>query len=241
MSTRAVVTGGARGIGRAIAEKLLARGDHVHVLDLLAPDWSHARMHATQVDLSDSAAVRGAAATLAGEAQATHFIHCAGAIRPALLEDAAPADMEALSRLHLATPLALAQALLPAMKQAGHGRIVFIASRAALGLATRSAYAATKAGMFGLARTWALELGAHGITVNVVAPGPIAETENFHEIVPRDPAVLEKIALSIPVRRLGMPEDVANAVVFLAGDGAGFITGQVLYVCGGTSVGSLVL
>jgi NAD(P)-dependent dehydrogenase (short-subunit alcohol dehydrogenase family) len=116
-----------------------------------------------------------------------------------------------------------------------------ISSRGALGLATRSAYAATKAGMIGLARTWALELAAEGITVNVVAPGPIRGTEMFHDVVPADSGREQRLAAAIPVRRLGTPLDVARAVEFFVDPLAGFVTGQVLYVCGGASVGTLTI
>ena len=97
------------------------------------------------------------------------------------------------------------------MKAAGFGRVVLVSSRAVLGLPTRTAYATTKAGMLGMARTWALELAPQGITVNVVAPGPI-ETDHFYSIVPRGSPQAEKIAQAIPVRRLGRPEDVARAI-----------------------------
>ncbi len=111
---------------------------------------------------------------------------------------------------------------------------------AVLGLATRTSYATTKAGMLGMARTWALELAPHGITVNVVAPGPI-QTDNFHAIVARGSPQVERIAQAIPVKRLGQADDVARAVMFFADRQNGFVTGQVLYVCGGTSVGTLTL
>ena len=94
--------------------------------------------------------------------------------------------------------------------------------------------------MLGMARTWALELAPQGITVNVVAPGPI-KTANFHGIVPEGSPQVERIAQAIPVKRLGQPDDVARAVLFFAHRDAGFVTGQVLYVCGGTSVGTLTL
>jgi NAD(P)-dependent dehydrogenase (short-subunit alcohol dehydrogenase family) len=126
------------------------------------------------------------------------------------------------------------------MKQQGFGRIVLISTRAILGLANRTAYSATKAGMLGLARTWALELGAHGITANVVAPGPIEATTMFHDLIPRDSPKLPRIIDAVPVKRLGRPEDVARAVLFFADPAAGFVTGQTLFVCGGTSIGSIV-
>ena len=105
----------------------------------------------------------------------------------------------------------------------------------------RLADAATKAGMIGLARTWALELAQFGITVNVVAPGPIAGTKMFHDVVPADSEREAKLAASIPVRRLGRPTDVARAVLFFAAAESGFITGQTLFVCGGSSVGSVAI
>ncbi len=126
------------------------------------------------------------------------------------------------------------------MKRARYGRIVLISSRAALGLARRTADSATKAGMLGLARTWALELAVHGITVNVVAPGPIAETEMFEELIPAGSPKMTAAAKQVPVGRLGTPQDVARAVTFFADPKASFVTGQTLFVCGGTSVGSIV-
>ncbi|MGA1729569.1 MAG: SDR family oxidoreductase, partial [Steroidobacteraceae bacterium] len=140
-----------------------------------------------------------------------------------------------------AAPVALVKAALPAMRAARHGRVVLVSTRAVLGLAKRTAYASTKAGMLGMARTWALELGPEGVTVNVVAPGPIAETEMFDGVVPAGDPRREQLARTIPVRRLGNPDDVAQAVEFFVRPEAAFITGQVLYVCGGTSVGSLTL
>ena len=102
------------------------------------------------------------------------------------------------------------------------------------------AQAATKAGMLGMARTWALELAPEGIRVNVVAPGPI-RTDMFWDVVPQDSEKERALAASIPVRRLGEPDDVARAVAFFADPDNGFVTGQTLYVCGGTSAGSLAL
>src|SRR5580693_5210068 len=125
-----------------------------------------------------------AALEIAAETPATTIVHCAGAIREKLLEDVEAADLLALSNLHIVAAVSLVQANLPAMKAAHFGRIILISTRAVLGLAKRTAYASTKAGMLGLARTWALELAPHGVTANVVAPGPIADTEMFEEIIP---------------------------------------------------------
>jgi 3-oxoacyl-[acyl-carrier protein] reductase len=149
-------------------------------------------------------------------------------------------DVNALVNLHISAAVLLTQAALPTMKSAGYGRVVLVSSRAILGLPTRTAYSATKAAMLGLARTWALELAPHGITVNVVAPGPI-KTANFHGVIPEGSPQVDHVIQSIPVKRLGQPDDVARAVMFFADRDAGFVTGQVLYVCGGTSVGTLTL
>ena len=130
-----------------------------------------------------------------------------------------------------------AQALVPGMREAGFGRIVNIASRAALGKELRTAYSATKAGLQGMTRTWALEEGKQGITVNAVAPGPIA-TELFMNANPADSERTKAIVNSIPVGRMGTPDDVAHAAAFLLSTDAGFITGQTLYVCGGMTVGA---
>ena len=163
-------------------------------------------------------------------------------IRPDVLEDVKLQDLDALVQLHLASPLLLVQAALPAMKAAGFGRIVLLSSRAVLGLAARTAYSATKAGLIGMARTWALELAPHGITVNVVAPGPIAETAMLARGgAGRQRERGEAGRQHSRSRRLGRPEDVARAVMFFAAAESGFITGQTLFVCGGASVGSLAL
>jgi len=127
------------------------------------------------------------------------------------------------------------------MQARGFGRIVLITSRAALGLQTRTSYSATKSGMMGMARTWALELGPSGITVNTVAPGPIQDTEMFEAVVPKGSDKVTTMAAGIPVQRLGRSVDVAHAVCFLAHEASGFITGQTLMVCGGASLGSLAL
>ena len=154
--------------------------------------------------------------------------------------DGEEVDLDALVELHLGCAIQLVQAALPAMRHRRYGRVILLSSRAALGLATRTSYAATKAGMLGLARTWALELAADGITVNVIAPGPI-RTDMFYGVVQAGSDKERQLEQSVPVRRLGEPADVARAVGFFAEPANGFVTGQVLYVCGGTSVGSLLL
>ena len=241
MSTEpfALVTGGSGGIGAAICRHLLDAGTAVVSLSRTEPAWHHPKLHTVTVDLMDIGATRQAATELAARFRISHVIHTAGVIRPDLLEDVKLQDLDALVQLHLASPLLLVQAALPGMKAAGFGRIVLLSSRAARGQPARTAYSATKAGLIGMARTWALELAPHGITVNVVAPGPIAETAMFHAVVPAGSEHEARLAASIPVGRLGRPEDVARAVMFLAAAESGFITGQTLFVCGGASVGGV--
>ncbi|MBR1150280.1 SDR family oxidoreductase [Bradyrhizobium sp. JYMT SZCCT0428] len=239
-SNVAIVTGASGGIGRAIAEAMLAAGHQVISLDRRQPDWSHERLEPVLVDLFDPKATADAARDIAARHPVSHIVHNAGIIRPNLIEQVTPDDIAALSQLHLGAALTLVQAALPGMKQRHFGRIVLIASRAALGAATRTAYSATKSGMLGMARTWALETAAHGITVNVVAPGPV-ETDMFHEVIPQGSPKLDQLARSIPVGRIGRPSDVARAVMFFSSRDADFITGQALYVCGGASIGSIAL
>jgi len=237
---RVVLTGASSGIGLATAQAFLDEGYEVISIARRPCPLRSAKLRSIAVDLMDADATRAAVLALAAEAPATTIVHCAGAIREKPIEETSIADLAALANLHLACALSLVQANLPAMKQAHYGRIVLISSRAVLGLAKRTAYSSTKAGMLGLARTWALELAPHGVTVNVVAPGPIAETEMFEEIIPPDSPKMSAAARQIPLGRFGTPADVARAVMFFADPKASFITGQTLFVCGGTSVGSIV-
>jgi len=237
----ALVTGGSSGIGAEICRQMLDAGYEVVSLSLGKPEQQHARLHAVDIDLMDSTATRQVASELAAQFYFTHFVHNAGVIRPAPLPEVKPGDLEELSQLHLGVAITLAQAILPSMRGKKFGRIVLMSSRGALGLQTRTVYAATKAGMIGMARTWALELAADGITVNVIAPGPIAGTAMFHDVVSKDSEREKALAASIPVKRLGRPEDVARAVMFFCNRENDFVTGQTLYVCGGASLGSLTI
>ncbi len=236
----ALVTGGSAGIGASICRHLLDDGYHVLNLSRRKSDMQGENMTDVEVDLSDVNATKAAIDELAGDFEITSLVHNAGVIRPDLIEDVKLEDVAYVTRLHLYTSILLAQGVLDAMKAKKFGRIVLISSRAMLGLETRTGYAATKAGQVGLVRTWAMELGQHGITVNAVAPGPIV-TDMFTEVVPEDSDKAQQIAESVPVKRLGRPDDVARAVMFLLSPDNGFVTGQCLFVCGGASLGSLTL
>jgi 3-oxoacyl-[acyl-carrier protein] reductase len=237
----ALVTGSSTGIGKVICEHLLASGFEVLAMARRPTDIAHPRLHSISVDLADRATTAQAAREAAQRFDITTLVHNAGVIRPALLADVKLDDLDVLTEIHVGSAIILAQAVLPAMRARRFGRIVLLSSRGALGLATRSVYSATKAAIIGMARTWALELAAEGITVNVVAPGPIRGTEMFHQVVPAESERERKLAEAIPVKRLGTPEDVARAVDFFVEPGNSFVTGQVLYVCGGASVGSVTI
>ena len=232
MVERVLITGGASGIGRAVAERCRADGYEPVVIDregkaegIICADLSSAdeTAHALETALRDG--------------PITRLVNNVGIVRPGALDEQTIADFEIAASLNLRCAMQCAQALLPAMKAARFGRVVNMASRAALGKELRTVYAATKAGLIGMAKVWALELGEHGITANAIGPGPI-RTELFDRANPPDSERTRAIIEAIPVRRVGTPEDVANAVSFLLDARSGFVTGQALYVCGGMTVGA---
>lgn len=233
-----LVTGASAGIGLGLARSLLADGHRVLNVSRRASPEPRDGLEDLALDLTDAEAVAEAAEAIRERGDVTRIVHNAGVIRPNLLPDVTPEDVEILTRLHITAPMVLTQAALPAMEAAGSGRVVFVTSRAALGVPTRTAYSATKAAVHGMMRTWALELGPKGITVNAVAPGPIL-TDNFWGVVEKGSEREARLAETLPVRRIGTVEDVVHALRFLLEDAAGFTTGQVLHVCGGASVGAV--
>ncbi len=233
-----VVTGASSGIGRAIAEALLAEGRNVVNLDYAMPDWQHPQLVSYQADLTQEAPTRAAAAEIAAGYNVTALVNNAGATRPGTIDTATTAALDDVVGLHLRTPMLLTQAFLPTLRACGHGRIVNMSSRAALGKADRIVYSATKAGMIGMTRTLAMELGRDGITVNAIGPGPIA-TELFRKSNPEGAPQTQRILDSIAVGRMGTAGDVARAAMFFLSLDNGFVTGQVLYVCGGTTLGTV--
>ena len=240
MSRTAIVTGGSVGIGASICEHLLDAGYTVINMSRRAAATQHDRLIDYLVDLADVEATQQAINELTAQYEIRNLVHNAGVIRPSLIGEVALEDVDYLVNLHLKTSIILTQGVLAGMKSAGFGRIVIIGSRAMLGLETRTAYASTKAAQIGLVRTWALELGPHGITVNAIAPGPIV-TDMFTGVTPEDSDKARAIAQSIPVKRLGQADDVARATMFMLAPENSFVTGQTLFVCGGASLGSLSL
>ena len=235
MSPRTLVTGGSSGIGLAVARQELAAGRAVVVLDREPPP-ADLDVRFINVNLMDETATTAALAEAQSHGPITRLVNNVGMVRPASLDDTTADDFAAVMRLNLGVAIQATQALLAGMRAARFGRIVNVSSRAAYGKELRTAYAASKAGLIGATRTWALELGKDGITVNAVAPGPIA-TPLFTAANPPDAPRTRAIVEAIPVGRMGTPEDVAQAVSFFLSDEAGFITGQTLPVCGGITVG----
>jgi 3-oxoacyl-[acyl-carrier protein] reductase len=239
------VTGGAVGFGRAIARRFQALGARVFTCDVdaagLAETASDTGIATAVVDLADRAA---AAAWIAGLERSAErpldvLVHNAGgtlgrAFRR--IEDAADADWDAILAVNVTAAFALCRAAAGGMRAAGRGRIVTISSTAAL-QASRTgiqAYTAAKHALVGLTKQLAVELGPHGITVNSVAPGLQASTPGKREEWNARPAeAREAVLRTIALRRLGEPDDIADAVVFLASDHAKLITGHVLPVNGG--------
>ena len=234
--TTALVTGGSRGIGRAVVQRLIDEGYEVLNFSRTAPKELLPGEIFESVDLSDAKRTREAAADWAAKKDILNLVNNAGMIHVGKIEDIVLDDLEQMVALNMIAPLLLTQAVLPAMRASKYGRIINIGSRAALGKSGRTGYGGTKAGLVGMTRTWALETATQGITVNAIAPGPI-QTELFTASNHPDAPQTIRIRESVPVGRFGTPEEVAHAVCMLIDPRAGFITGQLLYVCGGLSVG----
>ena len=220
----AVVTGASSGIGAAVAERLLRDGWRVVGISRGAPGLAAENFAHRCADLSDPAELRAAMEGLRPAA----LVHAAGLLRNAPLGRLDSADGEAMWRLHVSAAAALAD--LAVLRMPDGGRIVLIGSRTASGAAGRSQYAATKAALLGMARSWAAELAPRGITVNVVAP---AATETPMLRDPARGAVPPRVP---PIGRFIRPGEVAALTAFLLSDEAGAITGQQITVCGGSSL-----
>jgi 3-oxoacyl-[acyl-carrier protein] reductase len=224
---RAVVTGSSSGIGRAVAERLLADGWQVTGVDRAPAAITHPAFTHLAADLADAQATERTAAAL-GTPDA--LVHAAGVLRVGPLGRLNVDDGTLMWRLHVDAAICLADVLLPAMARAGWGRVVLIGSRVAQGKAGRSQYAATKAALQGLARSWAAEVVASGVTVNVVSP---AATQTA---MTDDPARRDVTPVLPPLGRLIQPDEIASLVSYLLSPAAAAITGQEIQICGGASL-----
>jgi 3-oxoacyl-[acyl-carrier protein] reductase len=242
----AVVTGAARGLGAATAVRLAADGLAVAVVDLEeaagkttvdAIAEAGGRGLAIGADVSDPAEVDAAVARVVSELGApTVLVNNAGVTRDNLLFKMTESDWDTVMGVHLKGSFLMAKAVQSHMVEAKWGRIVNLSSTSALGNRGQSNYSTAKAGLQGFTKTLAIELGKFGITANCIAPGFIASdmTRATAERIGEDwESYVAKRAKEIPVARAGQPEDIAHAVSFLVSEGAGFVSGQVLYVAGG--------
>lgn len=242
----AIVTGAARGIGAAIATRFAEDGYDVAVIDL---DESACRDTVSSVkaagrsavaigaDVSDEAAVKAAVEKVATELGApTILVNNAGIIRDNLIHKMSVDDWDLVLGVHLRGSFLMTREVQSHMVNARYGRIVNLSSVSALGNRGQVNYAAAKAGMQGFTKTLALELGRYGVTANAIAPGFI-ETEMTMATAARMRVDFEAFkagaAETIPVGRVGAPADIAHTASFLASEGAGFVSGQVIYVAGG--------
>jgi 3-oxoacyl-[acyl-carrier protein] reductase len=242
----AIVTGAARGIGAGVAKRLAADGFRVAVLDLdesacattvdaIASDGGAAL--AVGADVSDPASVDTAMERIVDElGPPTVLINNAGIIRDNMLFKMTVDDWDAVMGVHLRGAFLMTKAAQRHMTEAKFGRIVNLSSTSALGNRGQANYSAAKAGIQGFTKTLAIELGKFGITANAIAPGFI-ETEMTAATAERLGVGFEDFktynAEQIPVARVGQPEDIAHTVSFLVSEGAGFVSGQVIYVAGG--------
>jgi NAD(P)-dependent dehydrogenase (short-subunit alcohol dehydrogenase family) len=224
---RAIVTGSSSGIGKAIAQALLDDRWQVAGFDVAPPSIEHPQFTSVRVDLCDAGAAE-AAAKEAGAVGA--LVHAAGVLRVGPLGKLEARDGELMWRLHVDSIARIANVVLPAMAAAREGRVVLIGSRVAQGKAGRSQYAASKAALIALARSWAAEVIASGVTVNVVSP---AATETA---MLDDPARKSESPVLPPIGRLIRPEEIAALAVYLLSPAAGAITGQNIQICGGSSL-----
>jgi 2-hydroxycyclohexanecarboxyl-CoA dehydrogenase len=243
----AVVTGGASGIGRAITQALAREGARVAVLDLdeggaretaAAIERSGGSAAAHRIDITDVGAVDGAIDAVAARWGGLHvLVNCAGWDKPMPFVETTPEFWDKIIGVNLRGPLACTRAALRHMIKADYGKIVTIASDAGrVGSTGEAVYSAAKGGLIAFTKTVAREVARHHINVNCVCPGP-SDTPLFQkEFAEKSPKLAESLKRVIPWGRLGVPDDVAPAVVFLASDDAGFITGQTLSVSGGLTM-----
>ena len=230
-----LVTGGAHNIGKAICQRLTEDGLRVIVLDISEPDHEHfVEFH--KIDLSNAVEARSCVTALAEKYAITRLVNNVGIVAPDALEDVSMDDFERVLNTNARAALICAQALLPNMKARKFGRIVSTASRVVLGKELRTSYCASKGAILSMSRTWALELARFGITVNCIAPGPIA-TSAFWKNNPPDSDRAKAIVDNVPVGRMGTPADIAHTTSYFLDERSSFVTGQVLYVCGGLTIG----
>lgn len=240
----AIITGGARGIGFAIARELGLHNRAVVLFDRDAAALEEACATLRHdgivavgmtVDVTSSEEIEQATVKVTDMfSRIDILVNNAGIVRDKRIGKMTEDDWDSVINVNLKSQFICCKAVIPVMSAAGYGRIINLSSRAWLGGVGQANYSAAKGGVVSLTRSLALELAQVGITVNAIAPG-IVDTPLFQKF---DPELQERLKKTVPVKRIGTPEDVAGAAEFFAGRTASYITGQTLYVCGGRSLSS---
>ena len=233
---KVIITGANRGIGAAICERLHAENYSILAVCRTAPTIPG--IEHISCDLANTQERIAVFKSLADHGPIYGLVNNAGIATPNLLEEFDFNVYESVMTINATAVAELTAAVVPSMIQNKSGRIINISSELILGFATRTAYSASKAAVASFARTWALELGKYNICCNAIAPGPV-ETDLFVKNNPEGSAVRQSKLDKIPLGRFGKPDDIANMTNFLMSEESAFLTGQTIYVCGGSSLGSV--
>lgn len=237
----AIVTGSARGLGAATARKLAEEGAKVIVTDILreqaeattaALQADGLQAHCVIADITKADQVQALVDAAAAHFGGVHIlVNNAGFPRDKYLVKMSEQDWDLVMEVMLKGAFLASRAVMPRLIEQGWGRVINISSRAHFGNPMQANYAAAKAGLIGMAKALSMEQGRYGITVNCVAPG-FMETEMVQALATYE-TIKERAVQAQPIKRVGQPRDIANAVAFLASEAASFISGEVLHVTGG--------